>query len=80
MPSEKKGEGKRKLDPKLPAQCSTFTASYWQSLPIWILATSSSHVLALLKPTSSQLLLVPETAETPFSFCVSNIHSLLQES
>lgn len=80
MPSGKKGEGKRKLiwpDPKSPAQCSTLTARYWQSLPTWILATSSSHMLELLKPTSSQLLLAPEAAETPFSFCVSNIHPLL---
>lgn len=64
MPSEKKGEGRRKLEPQLPAQCSTLTASYWQSFPKWIWAKSSSHMLELLKPTSSQLLLAPDTAET----------------
>lgn len=75
MPLEKEGEGKEEARPPLPAQSSTLTASCWQSLPRWILATPSSHVLELLKPTSSQLLLLPETAETPFSFCVSNTHS-----
>lgn len=65
MPSEKKGEGRRKLDPSdLPSAAHSLPVT--GSLPIWILATSSSHILELLKPTSSQLLLVPETAETPF--------------